>query len=135
MIPLLAAAGSGKFLKNAGLIIGGVAVIGVGWYMLKKYNKEKDYQATERKLGDGSKTGVAVQLASRLYTAMKGWGTNENEMFQVAKEIRANNPKNGLTFGDVSSAFRKLYNDDLLKWINKELNSEELRLFQKNLTA
>jgi len=134
MVPLIAAATNGKFVKNAALIIGGVAVLGVGWYMLKKYNKEKVYQATERKLGDGSKEGIAVQLASRIYTAMKGWGTNEKAMFDVAKLIRANNPKNGLTFGDVSAAFRKLYNDDLLKWINKELNSEELRLFQKYLT-
>jgi hypothetical protein len=103
--------------------------------MWKKYNQKKEYEATERKLGDGSKEGVAVQLASRIYTAMKGWGTNENAMFEVAKLISSNHAKNGLSFGDVSAAFRKLYNDDLLKWINTELNSEELRLFQQYLTA
>ncbi len=135
MIPILAAATKGNLIRNTALVIGGATVLGIGWYMWKKHNREKEYQAAERKLGDGSKEGIAVQLASRLYTAMKGWGTNEAAMFDVAKLINANGPKNGLTFGDVSSAFKRLYNKNLLAWINKELNSEELRLFQKYLAA
>jgi hypothetical protein len=135
MIPALALAANGNLIKNAALIIGGVAVLGVGVYMLKKYSKDKDYQEAEKKLGDGSKEGVAVQLASRLYTAMKGWGTNEEAMFDVAKQISSYKAVNGLTFGDVASAFKKLYNDELLKWVNSELNSKDLAQFQKLLTA
>lgn len=135
MIPALALAANGKTIRNAALIIGGVIVLGTGIYFLKKYNKEKDYQEAEKKLGDGSKEGVAVQLASRLYTAMKGWGTNETTMFEVAKQIASLKPVNGLTFGDVASAFKKLYNEDLLKWINSELNSSDLATFQKYLTV
>lgn len=135
MIPLAAMPGASKIIKNGALILGGVIVLGVGIYALKKYTKGVDYKQAEKKLGDGSKEGLAVQIASQLYTAMKGWGTNEKAMYDAAQQIARSKPINGLTFGDVASAFKKLYNEELLKWINSELDSKELALFNKYLNA
>ena len=135
MIPLLAAATQGGTLKKAGIVIGAVALLGVGIWYYNKQQKEKDYVNAEKNFGRKTKDGIAVQLAALLETAMDGMGTNEAAMYGVAKDIARYNKINGLVFGDVAAAYRKLYNDDLLKEINSELNSPELKLFQKYLTA
>lgn len=134
MIPLLAAATKGDTLKKAGLILGAVTVLGVGIWYFNKQQKKRDYVDAEKNYGQNTKNGLAVSLASRLKTAMSGMGTNEAAMYDVARSIAQYNKSNGLVFGDVAAAYRKLYNDDLLKEINSELNSPELKLFQKYLT-
>lgn len=140
MIPFLAKAaskvGSGatkkkKAMLTTGGILLGVAVVGFAWWRLKKHREEVDYIKTEQKLGDGSTEGIAVQLASMMYTAMKGWGTNEQALYNSAKKIHSSK----VTFGDVAKAFRKLYRKDLLKMINHELDSAELRYFNSCLNG
>jgi len=70
-----------------------------------------------------------VQYAKRLRVAMfpSGitWlpdGTNENEIKKIAYEI-VNNPT--VSFSDVQTAYKKLYNDSLSDHLQKELNSAE----------
>lgn len=140
MIPFLAKAASTaskagkskKTLMTTGGVLLGVAVLGFAWYRLKKHREDVNYVQTEKKLGDGSAEGHAVQLASMAYTAMKGWGTNEQSLFNVAKKIHQTKNVN---FGLVANAFRKLYNAELLKMINNELNSSELRYFNSCLNG
>jgi len=88
-------------------------------------------------VGQSSADGLAIGYAQRLYTAMVsgyGWwnaylgdGTDEDAVYQVAREMHANK----VTFSLVSAKFKVIYNEDLLDLLSAELGTDELAKFNR----
>lgn len=132
MIPFVGSAlAKSDGIKKAALIIGGVTILGVGYFViskrLKKQKVEQNYQAMEKQIGVNTPDGKAAGYATALFSAMDGWGTNEKIIWETLKKMKAN----GILFATVANAYRMLYNEDLLKRIQKELSAKEYVQFQE----
>ena len=75
--------------------------------------------------------GNLIRIANRFYTAMDGFGTDENEIMKIAKEMHDSK----IQFSDVSKEYKNLYAKDLMKIIDSELDSKEKKYFLAFLTG
>ncbi len=127
MIPLLAAGALsninfGKVAKWSGIVI---AIAIVFFFIRKKikgWKEQKETVQTNIVTGD---QGAANILADRARTAMKGWGTNENTLYDIAKVIASGQ----VTFENVAKAFYRKFQRNLADDIRSELSSSELAKF------
>ncbi len=131
MMPLLAAGALskidfGKVAKWTGLII----VVAVALFFIRKkiknWNDKRENTHTNIITGD---KGMANILADRARTAMKGWGTNEQTLYDIAKLI-ANGQS---TFEDVAQAYYRKFERSLADDIRSELSSSDLAKFYELL--
>lgn len=116
------------------IVVAIVAVLAIGtWAVLKftSLGKKMDERIAEEKLGktlDSEIAKEAVTLtpadaelyAQRLYTAMKGMGTDEDAIYSVFLNLK--------TKGDVLyliQVFGVKDHETLVQWITSELNSKE----------
>ena len=116
------------------IVVAIVAILAIGtWAVLKftSLGKKMDERIVEEKLGktlDSEIAKEAVTLtpadaelhAQRLYTAMKGMGTDEDAIYSVFLNLK--------TKGDVLyliQVFGVKDHETLVQWITSELNSKE----------
>ncbi len=111
--------------RKAAIIGGAVLTIGVGLFIfqrrLKNAQEEVNRSEALKQFGVNTKEGKAIGYATNLYQATKGWGTKEKLIFNTISQAKADD----ISFVDLASAFNKLYAKDLLKVMQKELNSKE----------
>lgn len=133
MLPLIAAAGNSKLLKNAGLIIGGCAILGLGYWGYKNWKKKNDVKQAASQYGNSTKEGLAVQYAGLMYSALHAgwWGGAEDEKAVYATAIKIH--QNSVPFSMVSNAYRKLYQKELVTELNRLFNPAELETFNNAL--
>ena len=120
--------------KNIVIICGVVALIGLITFVvlkltgvINKAEKEKaEKEATEQFLKEVTITNLRIsettakQLAEKLYTAMKGWGTDEKAIYEVFSQVS--------TRDDVLYIFAQFGLKDgrnLTQWLTSELNAKE----------
>ena len=113
------------------LLVGGVA-IGIGGYLLYKLGRNIitsiQQRNTENLADDSPEVRQAMALRSAMNPSGASWmmsfdTTNTTALFDTAKQIK--------NLDEVSSAYRKLYDDDLLQDVQKELSAAD---YQKFLT-
>ena len=120
--------------KNIVIICAVVALIGLITFVvlkltgvINKAEKEKaEKEATEQFLKEVTITNLRIsettakQLAEKLYTAMKGWGTDEKAIYEVFSQVS--------TRDDVLYIFAQFGLKDernLTQWLTSELNAKE----------
>ena len=127
MVPLLAAGvvskiNVSKTLKWSGIII----VVAIVFFFVRKkiknWSEKKENTYTNVITGNA---GMANILADRARTAMKGWGTNEKTLYDIAKIIAGGQ----VSFEDVAKAFYRKFQRNLADDIRSELNSKDLAKF------
>ena len=116
------------------IVVAIVAVLAIGtWAVLKftSLGKKMDERIVEEKLGKALDSEIAKEAvtltpadaelyAQRLYTAMKGMGTDEDAIYSVFLNLK--------TKGDVLyliQVFGVKDHETLVQWITSELNSKE----------
>jgi hypothetical protein len=120
-----------KALKSAGkwlLIIILVIVVSMLLYFgvkrLKKDNKEKSYQKEiDQQIKPANLTFTELEyksMADMLYTAMKGWGTDEDMIYSVFAKLKTEDD-----YLKLRSAFGIRENEKLEQWIIGEMNASE----------
>ena len=120
--------------KNIVIICAVVALIGLITFVvlkltgvINKAEQEKaEKEATEQFLKEVTITNLRIsettakQLAEKLYTAMKGWGTDEKAIYEVFSQVS--------TRDDVLYIFAQFGLKDgrnLTQWLTSELNAKE----------
>jgi hypothetical protein len=120
------------FLDNPKRILVGGAVVGVGGFLLYKLGKTIiagwQKRSTENLADDSPEVRQAMTLRSAMNPSGSSWmmsfdTTNTKVIFETAEQIKS--------LDEVSKAYRKLYNDDLLKDLQSELSTTD---YQKFLT-
>ena len=133
--------------KNIVIICAVVAIIGLITFVILKLTgvidkAEKDKaakEATEQFLKEVNSVNLRISettaksLAEKLYTAMKGWGTDEKAIYEVFNQVS--------TRDDVLYIFAQFGLKDgknLTQWLTAELNAKERAqvnaiLTQKNI--
>lgn len=113
------------------LLVGGVA-IGIGGFLLYKLGRKiitgMQQRSTENLADDSPEVRQAMALRSAINPSGASWmksfdTTNTTALFDTAKQIK--------NLDEVGSAYRKLYDDDLLQDVQKELSASD---YQKFLT-
>lgn len=121
-----------RYAQIAIILLIGLAVAYFVW--LKPYLAKQ--KAIDNSDIDDAKTGKAKIFANELRAAFNpsgnGWmidwdNTNEGAAYLVAAKIRANKVK----FTEVAKAYYAAFNDDLMKRLQKELDTAELTKFFK----
>jgi hypothetical protein len=113
------------------LLVGG-AVIGIGGFILYKLIKKiiagAQKSSTEKLADDSPEVRQAMALRSAVNPSGASWmksfdTTNVSAVFETAKQIK--------NLDEVASSYKKLYQDDLLLDLQKELSTTD---YQKFLT-
>ena len=113
------------------LLVGGAA-IGIGGFLLYKLARKVitgiQKQNTEKMADDSPEVRQAMALRSAMNPSGISWmksfdTTNTTAVFDTAKQIKK--------LDEVGSAYRKLYDDDMLKDLQNELSTSD---YQKFLT-
>lgn len=121
-----------EFLDNPKRILVGGAVIGIGGFLLYKLGRKiigkMQKRSTEKMADDSPEVRQAMALRSAMNPSGASWmmsfdTTNAKAVLDTAQAIR--------NLDNVSAAYRKLYNDDLLKNLQNELSTTD---YQKFLT-
>jgi hypothetical protein len=119
-----------EWLDNPKRILVGGVVVGIGGFLLYKLGKkiidDAQHNTTESQVTDNVEVRQAMSLRSAMNPSGMSWmmsfdGTNTTVLFNTAKQIK--------NFDSVSSAYKKLYNDDLLIDVQKELSTEDYQKF------
>ncbi len=135
MIPLLAAGVKGDTMKKAGLVVGGIAVLGLSYWAYSRYVKKANIKQAAQKYGDGSKEGQAVEYAGMIYSALHSglfnMTENEKAIYSTALQMH----KNGVSMKQVGDAYRKLYQKELVVELNRLLDPDELVIFNNALNG
>lgn len=127
MLPFMAAGMAantnwGKVAKWGGVIL----VVTVAFFVIRKqvknFQEKKHTQSTNSVTGEA---GMANILADRARTAMKGWGTNEKTLYDMANLIA----RGETTFEKVANAYYAKFGRNLADDIRSELNSRDLKKF------
>ena len=117
------------------LLVGGVAV-GVGGFLLYKLARKiitsMQKRNTEKQAGDSPEIRQAMALRSAMNPSGISWmksmdTTNTTAVFDATKGIKK--------LDDVISAYRKLYDDDLLKDLQNELSASDYQKFLTMVSA
>ncbi|MEM1134237.1 MAG: hypothetical protein AAGI07_00250 [Bacteroidota bacterium] len=116
------------------LLLTGVGV--AGYLLIKKGIHQAKSHAISNQFSSNDKNGMAARFAIRLFQAMfenDFFGLTEDEaaIFQVAKEMKAQN----ISFGLVAKKYKDKYRRDLLKNIQSALSPQEFDNFQNILTS
>lgn len=135
----LAAGGTVAKILKAGFYI---ATLGVGYLLFKRILRKSTQNKTASKFGDDSKNGRAVGYATQFYQAffttyewfskIVGDGTDYKAVMATADQIHADK---GVSFKDVSSTYKKLFNRNLLLDLKDELDSTEFGEFSKAIKS
>ena len=127
MIPMMPTGGGGKAMQYTviGIFILIAAVL--AYFFLYKPYKEK--QDSLKNNAINTPTGSAKIIATKMRVAMEGWGTNEKLLYQLAEQIS----KEGVKWEDVASNYYTMYNRDLIKDIQSELDAKEIQEFWAKL--
>ena len=121
-----------EFLDNPKRILVGGAVIGIGGFLLYKLGRKiitgMQKRNTENLADDSPEVRQAMALRSAMNPSGASWmmsfdTTNTKSIFDTAPQIKK--------LDEVSTAYRKLYDDDLLKNLQNELSATD---YQKFLT-
>lgn len=127
--PILAATATGgrgfdvkKIAITASIVVVAVVIFFVVRKQIKKHKEKKLIESTNNVTGEA---GLANVLADRARTAMKGWGTNEKALYDIAAVLG----RGETTFEKVSSAFYAKFGRNLANDIRSELTSKELKKF------
>ncbi len=120
-------------IKKTITIVAGVGIAALAYVIIsrriKKQQEEKNFIEMQGEMGGDSTKAQAVKFATLYFSAMDGWGTNEQLIYSVTKQIK----KAKVPFKEVAKAYKKLYNKHLLEHIQSELNSGEFIVFQSIL--
>lgn len=119
------------------VLVGGLVI----WRLYKKGQQEKRRLREVQKVGAGTKEARAIEIAGLMYGAMyRGWswfnkmigdGTNEETLMQAAVSMNSE----GIPFGLVQQKYHLVHGEDLWADIQRELDIEELALFQQALNT
>jgi hypothetical protein len=119
-------------MENPGRVLVGGVVIGLGGFVLYKVGRKiftkAERHSTANKLDDSPEVRQATILRNAMNPSGISWmmsfdTTNTDKIFETAKNITK--------LDDVMTAYKKLYDADLLKDLQSELDTEE---YQKFLT-
>lgn len=120
------------FLDNPKRILVGGAVIGIGGFLLYKLGRKiitgMQRRNTENLADDSPEVRQAMVLRSAMNPSGASWmmsfdTTNTKAVFDTGQQIK--------NLDEVATAYRKLYDDDLLHDLQNELNATD---YQKFLT-
>jgi cation transport regulator ChaB len=112
-----------KYAIAAVLIVIALVII---WYVTRKLYKQ--YQAAQFNNVDTTKDpkgALARTYANRIDSAFTWYNDDEEAIYQVGREMRAN----GVSFALVASAYKAGFQTDLAQKLSSRLNSTELRKF------
>lgn len=109
--------------------IGILIALVLAYFFLYKPWKKQQETLRNNTIDPTTKQGMAKILATKLRTAMEGWGTNEELMFTVADQIR----ENKIPWADVATAYYNLYQRDLVRDVQSELDSKEIVEFWRRI--
>ncbi len=121
-----------SFLDNPKRLLVGGAVVGVGGFLLYKFGRKIISGIRQRNTASLADDSPAVRQAMALRSAVNPSGakwmrsfdfTNVNAILETAKQIT--------NLDEVANTYRKLYNAELLKELQNELNTGD---YQKVLT-
>ncbi len=101
----------------------------LAYFFLYKPWKKQQETIRNNTIDPTTKQGMAKILATKLRVAMQGWGTNEELMFGVADQIR----ENKIPWADVATAYYNIYQRDLVKDVQSELDSKEIVEFWRRV--
>jgi hypothetical protein len=116
------------------VILIAVALVAIWWFARKqiKQAKENRFNNTDTTAPIGSnayKNSLAVNYAQRIKASRGAWGgllnDNEDAIFQVAKDMRANN----VPFSTVAKAYNDGFGSMLAQDLTSWLSPEELQKF------
>lgn len=126
MIPLLAKAAMNKNTQKIMLLGGGLLIVGVGYFIfrrsIRKNQEEKEKQSYLMSVGTNTKSGRAASYAVLLRDAMKGLGTDEKSIYKSLEAMK----NEGITFSEVSKAYKGIFQRDLYIDMSKELNAKDM---------
>ena len=117
-----------------GLLFGVLAVglgVGIIWLGKKYLGAIIDDSREQRCLDDILINGTPCNYADRLYTAIDGWGTNEEEIFEVMELI-----PNKRFYDQVALAYRDLTRgDNLNEDLKDDLRESEFKRIQQIINS
>lgn len=119
------------------------AVLAIGSFLLiRKIVRRFQKNRYMSEFGKNNKSGRAVQYASQFYQAMisghewfNDWfgdGTDEKLIYSTAQEIHQDKD---VSLPDVSQAYKRLYNRDLLIDLQKELDATQYKKFSEVMNS
>ncbi|MEN7547824.1 hypothetical protein AAG747_07885 [Rapidithrix thailandica] len=114
----------------------GAGVVFVGYQVVRKVQKREQEKKFDRAYGSDTTLGRAAVYASRYYSAMWendffGWSEDEEELFGTTRDMA----QAGVSFGEVTEAYRMRYGKDLLKNIQSALSPSEFGKFRQLLAG
>jgi hypothetical protein len=125
-------------LVTSGFFIG---LCTAAYFLVRKAITAYRHSKLVNEVGASTQDGLAIGYAQRLYTAMisgyevwNDWfgdGTDEDAMYQVAREMFAHK----VPFALVSSKYKVLYNRELLDDVTQELDSSQVSVFQRAMST
>lgn len=118
--------GSTKYIMYGILIL--VAAV-LGYIFLYKRWREQQSVAANNNIDPNTQTGKAKIIATKLRNAMKGWGTNEKLMYELADQIRTEK----IPWPVVAKEYYNMYKRDLIKDVEGELDSKEIVEFWRRV--
>ncbi len=122
-------------IKKTVTIAVGVGVVAIAYVLisrrLKKQREEQNFIEMQGEVGGDTKKGQAVRYATLFFSAMDGWGTNEELIYSTTTQMK----RTKTPFKEVARAYKKLYNKHLLQHLQKELNAKEFQKFQSILNS
>lgn len=128
----------GSSLVTSGFFI---ALCTAAYVLVRKFVTAYRQNQLLKQVGTGSADGLAVGYAQRSYTAMisgyawwndlVGDGTDEEALYQVAREMKTNN----VPFALVAGKYKTLYNRELLTDLTNELDTTQMRKYQAALAT
>ncbi len=132
------ATSAGNALKNVpkevwkGVFI--IALAGGGYLIARKAIRNAKRQGAVKSFGKSNIKGLVTQYANGFKKAFENdnflhAGTDEDAIYQIASEMKRFN----ISFADVAKAYKALFNTDLFKKLNKELDTQEMRTFNNIL--
>ncbi len=112
--------------KELVMLIGGLILLGIIFFVGRSSKKDKFgilNVDTDHGYFPELPNEKVVAFAERLNKAMRGWGTDEKEVYYIIENVKT---KNGLV--QLVSYYNGHYGGDIMAQINDELNDDELTI-------
>lgn len=115
------------------VLIAVVAIVWVNWAKLKSWVQtkriERDYDNQITKSDLTLTNQQAKAIAGKMYNAMKGWGTDEENLFAAFRQID--------TYSDLVLVMKYFSDqsggDNLADWVSDDCNSKEIATINRIL--